>query len=143
MQPVAISNIGELNKIFKIGTRRTKPGFCPCTRTTNLTAFRDEEATRHEYATLFTDEEPKAVPIPIIYNPPEGIDDQPPDEAEVVAALKKLKLGKSPGASGIRVEDLREWHRLAREIEEEAGEPLEEDVEIWEKVLKCSPKCCD
>ena len=72
-----------------------------------------------------------------------GIDDQPPDEGEVVAALKKLKLGKSPGASGIRVEDLREWHRLAREIEEEAGEPLEEDVEIWEKVLKCSPKCCD
>ena len=93
--------------------------------------FRGEEATRREYEILFTDEEPKCNPIPIIYNPPEGIDDQPLDEGEIVAALKK-----SPGASGIRVEDLREWHRLAREIEEEAGEPLEEDVEIWEKVLE-------
>ena len=93
--------------------------------------FWGEEATRREYEILFTDEEPKCNPIPIIYNPPEGIDDQPLDEGEIVAALKK-----SPGASGIRVEDLREWHRLAREIEEEAGEPLEEDVEIWEKVLE-------
>ena len=86
-----------------------------CSKKPPKPTFWDEEVTRCEYEILFKDEEPKCNPIPIIYNPPEGIDDQPPNKGEIVAVLKKLKLGKSPGALGIRVEDLREWHPLAPE----------------------------
>jgi hypothetical protein len=59
------------------------------------------------------------------------VDDGPPSEEEVVAALKKLKLNKAPGASGIRVEDLRSWWYKARK----AKETDPKSIELWEKVL--------
>jgi hypothetical protein len=95
---------------------------------------RDEESVRREYETLFTRADPEGEPIPI-HIEPTPINDEPPNENEVVKALKRLRLGKSPGASGIRAEDLRRWHRLAREPDEDE-EPLLVNVRRWEKILK-------
>jgi exonuclease III len=93
--------------------------------------FRDEAATRTEYEKLFTEEEPPGEPIPIHINIRQEVDDGPPSEEEVVTALKKLKLNKAPGASGIRVEDLRSWWYKARK----AKEMDPKSIELWEKVL--------
>ena len=95
---------------------------------------RDEESVRKEYETLFSRGDPEGDPIPI-HIEPSPINDEPPNEKEVVRALKRLRLGKSPGASRIRAEDLRRWHRLAREPDE-GEEPLLVNVRRWEKILK-------
>ena len=95
---------------------------------------RDEDKLRKEYESLFSRVEPEGEPIPIHIDP-NPIPDDPPNEREVVSALKRLRLGKSPGASGIRVEDLRRWHRLARKPANDA-EPLLVDVRRWEKILE-------
>jgi hypothetical protein len=71
--------------------------------------YRDEEITRKEYEKLFGAEEPPGEDIPIHIFPTPEIDDEPPTEQEIINALKKLRLGKAPGATGIRVEHLRTW----------------------------------
>jgi hypothetical protein len=71
--------------------------------------YKDEEATRKEYENLFGAEEPPGEDIPIHISPMPDINDEPPTEQEIIRALKKLKLGRAPGASGIRVEHLRTW----------------------------------
>jgi len=93
--------------------------------------YQDAKATRMEYEKLFTREEPPGESIPIHIHPRPRVDDEPPQEWEVVAALKKMRLNKSPGASGIRVEDLRSWWNSARKAE--VKDP--KCVELWEKVL--------
>ena len=93
--------------------------------------FRDEEETRSEYQKLFTEEEPPGESIPIHIHPRPVVDDGPPSEAEIVEGLKKMKLNKSPGATGICVEDLRTWWYKAREAKEK--DPT--SIILWEKVL--------
>ena len=60
------------------------------------------------------------------------VDDNIPNEDEIVKALKKLKNRRAPGASGISVEDLKKWYRKAR-LEEQKDETA---VKIWENVIK-------
>jgi hypothetical protein len=96
--------------------------------------IKEARTTRTEYQKLYTAEKPSEPPLPI-HVTPAIISDLEPSEMEIVAALKKLKLGKAAGASGIRVEDLRLWHKNAREPEKDE-EPSDEAIEIWEKVMK-------
>jgi hypothetical protein len=91
--------------------------------------FRDEAETRSEYQKLFMEEEPPGESIPIHIHPRPAVDDGPPSEAEIVEALKKMKLNKSPGASSICVEDLRTWWYKAREAKEK--DPT--SILLWEK----------
>jgi len=68
------------------------------------------------------------------------IDDAPPSEAEVRRALMKLKNNRAAGASGITVENLKEWELLARppipKDNEEAVEPDRKALVLWLKVLE-------
>ena len=96
--------------------------------------YHDEAKIRREFEALFSRVEPEGEPIPLHYEG-DPINDGPPTEVEVVQALKRLRFGKSPGVSGIRAEDLRQWHKLAREPEENAV-PFLVDVRRWEKILE-------
>ena len=66
---------------------------------------------------------------------PADTDDGPPSEDEVITAISCLKKGKSPGASGIRVEDIKRWYRNANPQNEDDPHPTEEDVTTWEELL--------
>ena len=93
--------------------------------------IQDEQKTRKEYESLFTAEEPPGMPIPI-HITPNIIDDSRPTEKEICTALKGMRLGKTPGGSGIRVEHLRKWMEGAKpgEFQDQAC------VTAWEKVLE-------
>jgi hypothetical protein len=62
-----------------------------------------------EYEKLFSAETPLGEEIPIHIHPTPQVNDNPPSEREIIDALGKIKLGKSPGATGIRAEHLRKW----------------------------------
>jgi hypothetical protein len=91
--------------------------------------------TRSEYANLFAYELLSEDPIPV-HAPKFTINDEPPDEDEIVAALGTLrnKENKAAGASGLTAEDLKSWHEDVREPEE-GEEPDDEATILWEKVL--------
>jgi hypothetical protein len=69
----------------------------------------DAEATRKEYEKLFGAEHPPGEDIPIHISPTPHVNDDPPSEKEIIEALKRIRLGKAPGATGIRIEHLRKW----------------------------------
>ena len=66
---------------------------------------------------------------------PFDIDDAPPCEEEVRKNLFKMKNNKTPGASGITVENIKLWYRKARQPSE-GNDPDPVYVRLWEKVLK-------
>ena len=47
---------------------------------------------------------------------PFQIDDEPPFEEEARKNLFKMKNNKTPGASGITVENIKLWYKMARPI---------------------------
>jgi hypothetical protein len=69
----------------------------------------DLEQISQEYASLYS-----AIPLPNDPLPinvePAFVNDDPPTENEILDAVRHLKRGKQPGASGIRVEDVLRWH---------------------------------
>ena len=93
--------------------------------------FEDAEKLSAEYESLFKREEPPGESLPL-HVEPFNVDDNPPDEMEIVKALWKMNTGKSPRATGIKVEDLRQWHFNARISKEKT----QEDIQLWEKVLE-------
>ena len=104
---------------------REKPGHVP------KPTIQDEKKTRSEYQALFSAEEPTGEPIPI-HVTPMIIDDSPPTEKEICAAIKGMKRGKTPGGSGIRVEHLLKWMEGAQpgEFQNQAM------TEAWNRVLE-------
>jgi hypothetical protein len=60
---------------------------------------------RKSFLDLYQNEEPPGDPIPIHVSP-SAIHDEIPDEDEVWTAAKRMRRGKSPGASGIHVSDI-------------------------------------
>ena len=104
---------------------REKPGHVP------KPTIQNEEKTRSEYQALFTAEESPGEPIPI-HVTPSSIDDSPPSDKEVCTALKRMKRGKAPGGSGIRVEHLQDWMNGAQPGEFQNAEK----VKAWNKVLE-------
>ena len=94
--------------------------------------------TGEEYQKLYTREPPTGPPLEF---PPQQfiIPDHPPDEEEVVTCLGLLRNNKCPGRSGIRMENLKAWHKGARPPKDDEGEftvePDEVSLRLWEAVL--------
>jgi Reverse transcriptase (RNA-dependent DNA polymerase) len=93
-----------------------------------------EKKTREEYQNLYARKEPPGTSIPIHVDPSD-IDDTTPPEIEVWKALKAMRLGKSAGMTGIKVEHLRDW-RIEWNKAEKGWESKPEKVEAWKKVLQ-------
>jgi hypothetical protein len=72
----------------------------------------DMDNLHNKYKALYTAVTPTAPPIHtyVHYN----IVDTAPNKDEIVEALSRLKPRKTPGASGITLEDLKSWHYLRR-----------------------------
>jgi len=68
----------------------------------------DLTAIKQEYRALYTKQEPTGAPIcsMVTYNIPDGI----PDEDEIANAVRMLWSGWASGASGMSVEDIKQWH---------------------------------
>ena len=60
--------------------------------------FEDAEKLSAEYKSLFKREEPPGESLPL-HIEPFHVDDNPPDEMEIVKALRKMNTGKSPRAT--------------------------------------------
>ena len=75
--------------------------------------LQDEEKTRSDFEKLYTVEESPGEPIPVREVPFE-ISDVQPTEEEICRALRRMKTGKAPGASGMKVEHLKLWMENAK-----------------------------
>jgi hypothetical protein len=72
-------------------------------------------AVTAEFTAVYTAEPPEALGAEIPYNGPVfAIDDSVPSEAEIEAAIPRVKLGKAAGPSGMKGEDFRTWLDAAR-----------------------------
>ena len=94
----------------------------------------DLEAITAEYEELGT---PKPLPdetFPVIVDP-FNINDEVPTEREIAAAVRKMKSGKAPGASGLRTEDLKRWLRAAERTEDPDPDSWEDVVEIVQEAF--------
>jgi hypothetical protein len=78
-----------------------------------------------DFEELFSNHPPPGDPLPI-HVQPFVISDDIPDEEEIGRAIMRLSNGKSPGATGMRAEDLKRWYKNR----EETPEPWEKLVSI-------------
>jgi hypothetical protein len=61
-----------------------------------------------EYSDLYKATTPPGDPIPIHYHG-NAIDDTTPEDEEIRRAVRRLKAGKAPGPSGLRVDEIKQW----------------------------------
>jgi Reverse transcriptase (RNA-dependent DNA polymerase) len=92
-----------------------------------IPTYMDAEILRNEYQILYTQQQPIEHNI-TLFNNQAQVDDTVPDEEEIKSTLKGMKFHKSPGCTGISVEDLRLW---MDESEQEIPQR-----ERWEKVIE-------
>jgi hypothetical protein len=91
-----------------------------------LTPTREDLAkVSDDFELLFTRRPPPGAELPI-HVTPFPIPDNIPDEDEIGGAIMRLKNGKSPGATGMRAEDLKRWYTKR----EETPEPWDKLVSI-------------
>ena len=101
-------------------------------------SLEDLASKREFYANLFSKEETERETLKINY---EGndVDDSIPEEKEIIKALFKLKNRRAPGLTGITVEQLKGWYRLAHPEDEKM---LDEKAERnWNLIIKIIQKC--
>ena len=67
---------------------------------------------------------------------PFPIPDNIPDQDEITRALLTMKMGKSPGPSQIRVEDMRKWLEMEREMTNPQPEAWNNLVEIVQEAFR-------
>ena len=98
-------------------------------QTTNPT-YDDIDEIQKEYKKLYAKKvnENDEIKTYVKFN----IDDNIPEEAEIIKAMNQMKNGKSPGPSGISIDDIKTWYRKAR---------LSDDVNVvatkkWENVIE-------
>jgi hypothetical protein len=65
-----------------------------------------------EYGELFTNQPSTGYPIPVLVAPFE-VNDMTPTDKEIGATVGQLHSRNSPGHSGMRPEDLKEWRDAA------------------------------
>ena len=80
-------------------------------------SLEDLASKREFYADLFSREETEREKLEISYEGNE-VDDSIPEEKEIIEALFRLKNRKAPGLTGITVEHLKGWYRLANPEDE-------------------------
>jgi len=101
------------------GDKAFRPSFEDMTRLT------DEMEDMHKRV------DPQEEPIPTLIAPYE-IDDSVPTEDEITLAVKRLKSGKSPGATKMTAAHLKKWYRQAHPLkEEDIPQP-----EAWNKLVE-------
>ena len=98
-------------------------------KTTNPT-YESMDKIQEEYQQLYASRTITGDDIPtyVRFN----IIDSAPEEPEIIKALKKLKNGKSPGASGISVDEMKTWYFKARLSEHTTIE----DTTKWNNIIK-------
>jgi hypothetical protein len=91
---------------------------------------KDMERIQQEYKKLYAAVEPTEAPIQthITYD----IINLEPQEEEIIRALKKMRLRKAPGPSGITIIMIRGWYSKAHE----STETCEESLIIWKKIVE-------
>jgi len=96
------------------------------------------EKTRTVYSDLFkSDEREDVLPFDVEYDGNE-VNDSVPNEEEIRAALFRMRSRKSPGLTKISVDHMKEWWQKAHP---EEGEPDEEAVQVWEKIVEVVQRC--
>jgi len=68
----------------------------------------DLQAIDRDYRALYTEQTPPEEPVRglVTFNIP----DETPAEDEIIMAMKTLRSGRAPGASGMSVEDIKRWY---------------------------------
>jgi len=61
---------------------------------------------------LYCKAPPPGAPIPLPQGLQQAVQDDAPDEDEVIHNVKRLKSHKAPGPSGLKAEDLKRWVHL-------------------------------
>jgi hypothetical protein len=84
-----------------------------------------------EYTALYIATPPTGEPIPIHYHG-NALDDSTPDEEEIQRTFRRLKAGKAPGPSGIRVDEIKQW------MSKRASKP-----DRWNKFVHLLTYCFD
>jgi hypothetical protein len=87
----------------------------------------DIQKLQTEYSELLTNKPPVGEPLPVLVDPFRIIDYIPSDQ-EIGKAVGRLHNGRSPGPTGIRAEDLKEWR-------DEAWREKSPDYYRWDKVI--------
>jgi hypothetical protein len=82
------------------------------------------------YSALYSAEPPLFKPLTIHYSPAVPIPDDPPSEAEIIDAVKKLRSGKAQGPSGLPEDDIKQWEATC-----------EEDPEPWNRFVELVIQC--
>ena len=98
----------------------------------------DLASKREFYADLFSREETEREKLEISYEGNE-VDDSIPEEKEIIEALFRLKNRKAPGLTGITLEHLKGWYRLANPEDEKMID--KKAVRIWNMTVKIIQKC--
>jgi hypothetical protein len=88
--------------------------------------LQDERRTREEYDLLYRSSTPDKENI-VVQRMKDDINDDIPSEEEIKKAVMRMRLGKTPGATGIKVEDLRKWMEQAEN---------DNNRENWEKMVE-------
>jgi hypothetical protein len=118
-------------------------------------AHADLEKLVVEYSVLCTRTNPPGEPIPILVTP-FNLDDEIPKEGDIEDIVERLKLGKAPGPSGIKSEQLKMWLDASKRSNDPYPVKWNKFVELvhhalatggfpaensW-SVLVVIPKCC-
>ena len=90
-------------------------------------AREDLNRVSSEYRDLYTKVPSPRGNIPVLVAPSNVLDD-PPAPEEIAEAVRRLRRGKSPGPSGMRAEDLKQW--LAS-----AGRKENPDTRAWDTLV--------
>ena len=92
-----------------------------------------------ERVELYAERTPPGDPIPINVQPSDVRDDTP-DDAEIRAAVRKLRNGRAGGASNMRAEDIKSWLRGAEDEEknntEGAGDRWRAFVRLTQSIFE-------
>jgi exonuclease III len=97
----------------------------------------DAAKTRAEYEKLYTEQRPSE-PAITIHTQPAEVNDATPTEDEIKKAVKRMRLGKAPGATAIRTEHLRKWMEEA-ETDKDSGIQWKKVVDIVQRAFEGQP----
>jgi hypothetical protein len=87
-----------------------------------------------EYTSLYRRGNPLGDPVPVLVAPFD-VDDGVPMEGEIADTVQRMRNGKAPGPSGLRVEHLKEWLVLSERKQDLDGSKWEKLYELIQHVF--------